>query len=135
MTIPLATKYEVRAQVASLGVAERLPAICVKETLTTVVSSTSMKVASITAMVMSHGPSARLTVRLVITGALNCSTCIIILISCNLGWLARTGSEAVSPGKRSAPDGPQSHLACKCKFPVRASYELCCARSQLSAPQ
>src|ERR1039458_5360087 len=63
MTMPLATKYEVIAQVASLGVDERLPAMCVKETLTTVVSSTSMKVASITAAVMSHGPSARLARR------------------------------------------------------------------------
>ena len=68
MTIPLATKYDVSAQVASLGVAERLPAMCVKETLTTVVSSTSMNVASITAAVMSHGPSARLAARRITAG-------------------------------------------------------------------
>src|ERR1019366_7377166 len=73
MTMPLATKYEVIAQVASLGVAERLPAMCVKETLTTLVSSTSMKVASITAAVMSHGPSARLATRLVTANCLSCS--------------------------------------------------------------
>jgi hypothetical protein len=60
MTTPLATKYEVSTQVASLVVAERLPAMCVKETLTTVESSTSMNVESITAMVISHGPSAKL---------------------------------------------------------------------------
>src|SRR5215471_11861911 len=42
--IALATRYEVSAQVASLGVEEREPAMCGSETLTTVVSSTSMKV-------------------------------------------------------------------------------------------
>src|ERR1019366_482978 len=60
MTIPLATRYEVSAQVASLGVAERLPEMCVKETLTTVPSRISIKVASITAALTSHGPFARL---------------------------------------------------------------------------
>ena len=40
---------------ASSTVAERLPAMCGRETLTTVVSSTSMKVASITAMAMIQG--------------------------------------------------------------------------------
>src|SRR5208337_3721100 len=82
MTIPLATRYEVRAQVASLGVAEMLPAMCVKETLTTVVSSTSMKVASITAMVMSHGPSLRFAMRLVNAVCLPCSTWVRAVIGC-----------------------------------------------------
>jgi hypothetical protein len=44
----LATRYEVSTQVASSMVAERFPAICGSDTLTTVVSSTSMKVQSIT---------------------------------------------------------------------------------------
>src|SRR5208283_289673 len=74
MTMPLATRYEVRAQVASLGVDERLPAIWVSETLTTVVSSTSMKVANITAAVMSHGPSARLAARAATAGCPACAT-------------------------------------------------------------
>ena len=51
----LATRYEVSAQVASSTLAERLPAICGSETLTTVVSSTSMKVANMTAMATIHG--------------------------------------------------------------------------------
>ena len=46
--IALATRYEVSAQVASSMLAERLPAMCGSDTLTTVVSSTSMNVASIT---------------------------------------------------------------------------------------
>src|SRR6185312_17279004 len=53
--IALATKYEVSAHVASSVVAERLPAMCGNETLTTVVSSTSMKVLDMTAMATSHG--------------------------------------------------------------------------------
>src|ERR1700687_4486846 len=45
----LATRYDVSTQVDSETVAERLPAMCGSETFTTVVSSTSMKVANITA--------------------------------------------------------------------------------------
>src|SRR6476659_9031508 len=51
----LATRYEVSTQVASSGVTERLPAICCSDTFTTVVSSTSIKVPSITEMAMIHG--------------------------------------------------------------------------------
>ena len=54
-TMALATRYEVRVQVASSVLAERLPAMCGSETLTTVVSSTSMKVPDITAIAMSQG--------------------------------------------------------------------------------
>src|SRR5438270_5735727 len=50
-----ATRYDVSVQVASSVLAERLPAICGSETLTTVVSSTSMKVLDITAIAMSQG--------------------------------------------------------------------------------
>ena len=53
--IALATRYDVSAHVASSIVAERLPAMCGSDTLTTVVSSTSMKVANITATAMIHG--------------------------------------------------------------------------------
>src|SRR3954466_11898200 len=53
--IAFATRYDVSAQVASSGVAEREPAMCGNETLTTVVSSTSMKVLIITAEATSHG--------------------------------------------------------------------------------
>ena len=41
-TMALATRYEVRTQVDSSIVADRLPAMCGSDTLTTVVSSTSM---------------------------------------------------------------------------------------------
>src|SRR4029077_12500622 len=51
----LATRYEVSTQVASSGVADRLPAICGSATLATLVSSTSIKVASITVTAMIHG--------------------------------------------------------------------------------
>src|SRR6185369_11126535 len=51
----LATRYEVSAQAASSTVTERLPAICGSDTLTTVVSSTSMKVANMTATATIHG--------------------------------------------------------------------------------
>src|ERR1019366_69205 len=51
----LATRYEVSTQVASSTLAERLPAMCGRETLTTVVSSTSMKVANMTAVETIHG--------------------------------------------------------------------------------
>ncbi len=53
--IALATRYDVSAHVASSMVADRLPAMCGSDTLTTVVSSTSMKVANITETAMSHG--------------------------------------------------------------------------------
>jgi hypothetical protein len=45
----------VRTHLDSSIVADRLPAICGSETLTTVVSSTSMKVANITATATIHG--------------------------------------------------------------------------------
>src|ERR1035438_10184637 len=51
----LATRYDVSTQVASSGVADRLPAMCGSATLATLVSSTSMKVASMTVMAMTHG--------------------------------------------------------------------------------
>src|ERR1051326_7731189 len=51
----LATRYEVSAQVASSIVTDRLPAMCGSDTLTTVVSSTSMKVANITETAMIQG--------------------------------------------------------------------------------
>ena len=53
--IALATRYDVSTHVASSIVAERLPAMCGSDTLTTVVSSTSMKVANITEIAMSQG--------------------------------------------------------------------------------
>src|SRR5579862_9529700 len=53
--IALATRYDVSAHVASSMVAERLPAMWGSDTLTTVVSSTSMKVENITEMAMIHG--------------------------------------------------------------------------------
>jgi len=53
--IALATRYDVSAHVASSMVADRLPAMCGSDTLTTVVSSTSMKVASITEIAMIQG--------------------------------------------------------------------------------
>src|SRR5437667_5993099 len=53
--IALATRYDVRTHVASSIVADRLPAMCGSDTLTTVVSSTSMKVANITEIAMIHG--------------------------------------------------------------------------------
>jgi hypothetical protein len=45
----------VSVQVASSVLAERLPVMCGSETLTTVVSSTSMKVLDMTAMAISQG--------------------------------------------------------------------------------
>ena len=51
----LATRYEVSTQVASSVDAERLPAMCGSATFATLVSSTSMKVASITVNAIIHG--------------------------------------------------------------------------------
>ena len=51
----LETRYDVTTQVPSSTVEARLPAMCWMETLTTVVSRISMKVASITDMVTTHG--------------------------------------------------------------------------------
>jgi hypothetical protein len=51
----LATRYDVSVQVASSVVADKLPAMWGRETFTTVVSSTSMKVLLITAIATSHG--------------------------------------------------------------------------------
>src|SRR5512147_2178350 len=51
----LATRYDVTTHVPSSEVAARLPEMCWMETLTTVVSRISMKVASMTAMVTIHG--------------------------------------------------------------------------------
>src|SRR6187399_696640 len=54
-TIAFATRYDVSAHVASSVVAAMLLAICGSDTLTTVVSSTSMKVANMTAIATTHG--------------------------------------------------------------------------------
>src|SRR6476660_5303238 len=54
----LDTRYEVSVQVASSIVADKLPAMCGSETLTTVVSSTSMKVLSMTATATIQGLTA-----------------------------------------------------------------------------
>jgi len=54
-TIAFATRYDVSAQVDSSIEAESEPATCGSDTLTTVVSSTSMKVANITAIATIHG--------------------------------------------------------------------------------
>ena len=51
----LATRYDVSAHVASSTVADRLPAMCGSDTLTTVVSSTSMNVANMTEIAMIQG--------------------------------------------------------------------------------
>src|ERR1700739_4351081 len=57
-TIALETRYEVRTQVLSSCPAERLPAMCGKATLAMEVSSTSMKVARVTASAMIQGLTA-----------------------------------------------------------------------------
>src|SRR5580698_3354534 len=54
-TMPLATRYEVSAQVASSLLEERLPAMCGSATLTIVVSRISMKAASVTATAIAQG--------------------------------------------------------------------------------
>src|SRR3984957_15800152 len=54
-TMPLATRYEVSAQVASSLLEERLPAMCGNATLTIVVSRISMNAASVTATAMNQG--------------------------------------------------------------------------------
>src|SRR6202451_4231577 len=54
-TMPLATRYDVSAQVASSLLEERLPAICGSATLTIVVSRISMNAADVTITAISHG--------------------------------------------------------------------------------
>src|SRR5579884_2831910 len=54
-TIALATRYAVSTQVASSLLAPTLPAMCGSATLATLVSRTSIKVASITVAAMHHG--------------------------------------------------------------------------------
>src|SRR5690349_12031617 len=49
------TRYDVRTHVASSTDAERLPAMCGSATFATLVSSTSMNVASMTVMAITHG--------------------------------------------------------------------------------
>src|SRR5580698_2324789 len=53
--IAFETRYEVRTQVLSSWPAERLPAMCGRATLATLVSRTSMNVASVTVSAMIHG--------------------------------------------------------------------------------
>src|ERR1700675_4407025 len=57
-TMAFETRYEVSTHVLSSVPAERLPAICGRETLAMLVSSTSMKVASVTAIAMIQGLTA-----------------------------------------------------------------------------
>src|SRR5271163_5136532 len=53
--IALETRYEVSTQVLSSWPAERLPAMCGRATLATLVSRTSMNVARVTVSAMIHG--------------------------------------------------------------------------------
>src|SRR5208283_5561952 len=55
----LATRYEVSIHVDSSMLAERLPAIWGNDTLATLVSSTSMNVASMTVMAITQGLTPR----------------------------------------------------------------------------
>src|SRR6187399_273493 len=57
--IALATRYEVSTQVASSVVADIVLPMCGSDTFTTVVSSTSMKVANITATATIQGLTGR----------------------------------------------------------------------------
>ena len=57
--IALATRYDVSTQRRSSMVAERFPAMCGSDTLTTVVSSTSMKAPNMTATATSQGLTCR----------------------------------------------------------------------------
>src|SRR4051812_4881976 len=54
-TTALATRYEVRTQVAESWSADRLPARCGSATLATEMSMTSMNVASVTVIATAHG--------------------------------------------------------------------------------
>ncbi len=54
-TIALATRYEVSTQVLSSWLTERSPAMCGRETLAMLVSSTSMKVARVTTSAIAQG--------------------------------------------------------------------------------
>src|SRR5436190_20815290 len=53
--MPFATRYDVSTHVASSTLDERFPAMCGSETFATLVSNTSMNVASITVAAMTHG--------------------------------------------------------------------------------
>ncbi len=53
--MPLATRYVVSAQALSSLLTDRLPAMCGSDTLTMVVSSTSMNAPSVTATAISQG--------------------------------------------------------------------------------
>src|SRR5580704_11709591 len=72
-TIAFEIRYEVRTQVLSSTLAERLPAMCGSETLAILVSSTSMKVASITVAAISQGLTAGVHGTGVAVGALDAS--------------------------------------------------------------
>ena len=54
-TTAFETRYEVRTQVASSKLDERLPAMCGSDTLAMLVSSTSMNVARVTVSAMTQG--------------------------------------------------------------------------------
>lgn len=54
-TIAFATRYEVSTHVLSSMDADMLPAMCGSETFAMLVSRTSMNVASVTTMAMTHG--------------------------------------------------------------------------------
>src|SRR5690349_3504921 len=60
--IALATRYDVNTHVASSVVADIVLAMCGSDTLTTVVSSTSMNVANMTAIATIHGLTRRCSV-------------------------------------------------------------------------
>ena len=54
-TTAFETRYDVRTQVPSSWLTERLPAMCGSETLAMLVSSTSMKVAMVTTSAITQG--------------------------------------------------------------------------------
>src|SRR5713226_792521 len=63
-TMAFETRYDVSTQVLSSTPAERLPAMCGRATLAILVSSISMKVASVTVTAMTHGLISPFSVRI-----------------------------------------------------------------------
>ena len=100
-TIALATRYDVSTHVDSSIVADRLPAMCGSDTLTTVVSSTSMKVANMTAIATIHG----LTWRWLFRGRP-------FAISCR--WSARPTCRAAGDGRDPGPASSTIFTGTRC---------------------
>src|SRR5204863_7389202 len=104
-TMAWATRYAVSTHVASSTLADMLPAMCGSATLATLVSSTSMNVASMTVPAMNHGLIAVPPTPLRGFGVAGTLWGNVMVASTMTSYLRKMVASTFMPGRKTTPDG------------------------------